>query len=299
MVAQYLLPLTAITLTYTRIAARLWGSRCYLPPHPCRAPGQRNRVRDGAVLANKKRVIKMLLVVVLMFCLSWLPYQVALLPHPPLDLLHRGTARPLHQPVSLRQPLLPALTLARHEQQLCQPLHLLHLQHQVQDGVQAQAVPQVSRWRVIPGPGGRGWWWRRGGGGGEGGERVEETGSPALHSPSPPNSPLPSPTVLELNIPLLDIIESQLVASSWASCPLGGGCSSRGRGRGGRRCRWRAPGRAPPPATAGRGSTGAPPSPAQRLTWGQHSTDTGLNSNLTQLRQDITTGSNIKTVTTP
>ena len=42
-----------------------------------RAPGQRNRVRDGAVLANKKRVIKMLLIVVILFTLSWLPYQVS------------------------------------------------------------------------------------------------------------------------------------------------------------------------------------------------------------------------------
>ena len=58
-----------------------------------RAPGQRNRLRDGAVLANKKRVIvwtqtikvhlkkvtqviKMLVIVVLLFSLSWLPYQV-------------------------------------------------------------------------------------------------------------------------------------------------------------------------------------------------------------------------------
>jgi len=40
-----------------------------------RAPGQRNRLRDGAVLANKKRVIKMLLIVVTLFTLSWLPYQ--------------------------------------------------------------------------------------------------------------------------------------------------------------------------------------------------------------------------------
>ena len=43
-----------------------------------RTPGQRNRVRDGAVLANKKRVIKMLVIVVLLFSLSWLPYQVHL-----------------------------------------------------------------------------------------------------------------------------------------------------------------------------------------------------------------------------
>ena len=41
-----------------------------------RAPGQQNRLRDSAVLANKKRVIKMLMVVVITFCLLWLPYQV-------------------------------------------------------------------------------------------------------------------------------------------------------------------------------------------------------------------------------
>ena len=202
-----------------------------------------------------------------MFGLSWLPYQVAHLSLPRPDLLHRGPAPPLHQPVPLRQPLLPPLSLARHEQQLRQPLHLLHLQHQVQDGVQAQAVPQVSGWRVISGPGGRGWWWRRGGGGGEGGGRVEGIGSCALPSPSPPSSPPPSPTVVELNRPLLATRGSSGPGWGWASCPPGGGCSSRGRGRGGRRRRWRAPGRARRPATAGRGSTGAPPSPAPRSTW--------------------------------
>jgi len=44
----------------------LWGSR---------APGNAQDSRDAALLRNKKKVIKMLVIVVALFALCWLPLQ--------------------------------------------------------------------------------------------------------------------------------------------------------------------------------------------------------------------------------
>ncbi|KAJ1528496.1 hypothetical protein ONE63_006903 [Megalurothrips usitatus] len=65
-VVQYLTPLIIITLVYTRMAHRLWGSR---------APGNAEDSRDATLLKNKKKVIKMLVIVVALFALCWLPLQ--------------------------------------------------------------------------------------------------------------------------------------------------------------------------------------------------------------------------------
>lgn len=64
---QYFIPLILISCAYIRMAVVLWGSK---------TPGERERDRDRAVSNNKKKVIKMLMVVVVMFTLAWLPLQL-------------------------------------------------------------------------------------------------------------------------------------------------------------------------------------------------------------------------------
>ncbi|WAQ97324.1 TLR2-like protein, partial [Mya arenaria] len=66
--AQYVLPLIAITLAYSRIAVTIWGTK---------APGYNlDRERDMARQRTRRKVVKMLIVVVLLFVICWLPLQV-------------------------------------------------------------------------------------------------------------------------------------------------------------------------------------------------------------------------------
>lgn len=65
--AQYIAPLIVITCVYSRLAVRLWGTS-----HPGNAENQ----RDLQLVKSKKKVIKMLLIVVALFALCWLPWQV-------------------------------------------------------------------------------------------------------------------------------------------------------------------------------------------------------------------------------
>ncbi|CAB3374084.1 Hypothetical predicted protein [Cloeon dipterum] len=63
---QYFVPLCVISVVYARMGLRLWGSR---------APGNAENMRDANLLRNKKRVIKMLVIVVAIFAICWLPLQ--------------------------------------------------------------------------------------------------------------------------------------------------------------------------------------------------------------------------------
>uniref|UniRef100_A0A336K8Z1 CSON001557 protein n=1 Tax=Culicoides sonorensis TaxID=179676 RepID=A0A336K8Z1_CULSO len=63
---QYLIPVCVISFVYIQMAVRLWGSK---------TPGNAQNARDLNLLKNKKRVIKMLVVVVISFVLCWLPLQ--------------------------------------------------------------------------------------------------------------------------------------------------------------------------------------------------------------------------------
>jgi leucokinin receptor len=49
-----------------QMAVKLWASK---------APGERQSERDITLLKNKKKVIKMLVIVVVSFCIAWLPLQ--------------------------------------------------------------------------------------------------------------------------------------------------------------------------------------------------------------------------------
>ncbi|XP_050423991.1 RYamide receptor [Adelges cooleyi] len=63
---QYVVPVIIITVVYVRMALRLWGSH---------APGNAQDSRDANLMRNKKKVIKMLVIVVGLFVLCWLPLQ--------------------------------------------------------------------------------------------------------------------------------------------------------------------------------------------------------------------------------
>lgn len=49
------------------MAVKLWGSK---------TPGNAQDVRDLNLLKNKKKVIKMLVIVVVLFCVAWFPLQL-------------------------------------------------------------------------------------------------------------------------------------------------------------------------------------------------------------------------------
>ncbi|XP_037045815.1 neuropeptide Y receptor type 1-like isoform X2 [Bradysia coprophila] len=63
---QYMIPVCLITFIYVRMAIRL-GSK---------TPGNAQNSRDVSLMRNKKRVIKMLIIVVLLFGICWCPLQV-------------------------------------------------------------------------------------------------------------------------------------------------------------------------------------------------------------------------------
>lgn len=67
---QYVIPLCVITFAYAHMAMKLWGAR---------APGNAQETRDANHMRNKKKVIKMLVLVVALFALCWLPLQSYLL----------------------------------------------------------------------------------------------------------------------------------------------------------------------------------------------------------------------------
>ncbi|XP_053954082.1 RYamide receptor-like [Anastrepha ludens] len=64
---QYLVPFCVISFVYIQMAVKLWGTR---------APGNAQDTRDITLLRNKKKVIKMLIIVVVVFGLCWLPLQL-------------------------------------------------------------------------------------------------------------------------------------------------------------------------------------------------------------------------------
>ncbi|XP_073951456.1 RYamide receptor-like isoform X2 [Choristoneura fumiferana] len=69
-ICQYIIPLCVITFAYAHLALKLWGAR---------APGNALEIRDANHMKNKKKVIKMLVLVVALFALCWLPLQSYLL----------------------------------------------------------------------------------------------------------------------------------------------------------------------------------------------------------------------------
>lgn len=82
---QYIIPVCVISFVYIQVigsgnlfllklrrlnrqmAVKLWGSK---------TPGNAQDVRDLNLLKNKKKVIKMLVIVVVLFCVAWFPLQL-------------------------------------------------------------------------------------------------------------------------------------------------------------------------------------------------------------------------------
>ncbi|CAG9864187.1 unnamed protein product [Phyllotreta striolata] len=65
MVFTYVIPISAMIFTYSRIAAVLWGSQCI---------GE-NTERQMEIIKSKRKVVKMMMVVVTIFAICWLPYH--------------------------------------------------------------------------------------------------------------------------------------------------------------------------------------------------------------------------------
>ncbi|XP_043212129.1 tachykinin-like peptides receptor 99D isoform X2 [Amphibalanus amphitrite] len=87
-VLTYFLPLTATTYCYTRMSVELWGSQSI---------GEATPVQIESV-NSKRRVVKMMIVLVAIFAVCWLPYQVYFLVIP---LFSELTHEPIVQEVFL------------------------------------------------------------------------------------------------------------------------------------------------------------------------------------------------------
>ncbi|KAH8417811.1 hypothetical protein KR222_006235 [Zaprionus bogoriensis] len=76
---QFIVPLLVLIFTYTRIAIAVWGKR---------PPGEAENSRDQRMARSKRKMIKMMLTVVIVFTICWLPFnilQVLLTEMPKLD----------------------------------------------------------------------------------------------------------------------------------------------------------------------------------------------------------------------
>ncbi|XP_022290640.2 RYamide receptor-like [Crassostrea virginica] len=76
---QYLLPLLVISYTYFRIVFKIWGTK---------PPGQHLDSQESARTRNRKKVVKMLILVVCLFVVCWMPlhiYQVLSQTYPSIN----------------------------------------------------------------------------------------------------------------------------------------------------------------------------------------------------------------------
>ncbi|KAH8306408.1 hypothetical protein KR018_010752, partial [Drosophila ironensis] len=64
---QFVVPLVVLIFTYTRIAIAVWGKR---------PPGEAENSRDQRMARSKRKMIKMMLTVVIVFTMCWLPFNI-------------------------------------------------------------------------------------------------------------------------------------------------------------------------------------------------------------------------------
>ncbi|CAB3238990.1 unnamed protein product [Arctia plantaginis] len=67
LVLQFALPLCALIATYARIACAVWGGR---------PPGEAQGDRDTRLQQSKRKMVKMMVIVVTVFTISWLPLNM-------------------------------------------------------------------------------------------------------------------------------------------------------------------------------------------------------------------------------
>ncbi|XP_053981949.1 RYamide receptor-like [Hylaeus volcanicus] len=70
LVLQYVIPIMVLMFTYTSIAVMVWGKR---------PPGEAENVRDQRMARSKRKMVKMMVTVVIVFTICWLPYNILML----------------------------------------------------------------------------------------------------------------------------------------------------------------------------------------------------------------------------
>ncbi|XP_063705139.1 RYamide receptor [Culicoides brevitarsis] len=67
MILQFIIPLCVLVSTYTRIAVAVWGKR---------PPGEAENSRDQRMHKSKRKMIKMMVTVVIVFTMCWAPFNI-------------------------------------------------------------------------------------------------------------------------------------------------------------------------------------------------------------------------------
>ncbi|CAK9799551.1 RYamide receptor [Anthophora quadrimaculata] len=67
LVLQYVIPITVLMFTYTSIAVMVWGKR---------PPGEAENARDQRMARSKRKMVKMMVTVVIVFTICWLPFNI-------------------------------------------------------------------------------------------------------------------------------------------------------------------------------------------------------------------------------
>ncbi|XP_076243026.1 RYamide receptor [Calliopsis andreniformis] len=67
LVLQYVIPIMVLVFTYTSIAIMVWGKR---------PPGEAENVRDQRIARSKRKMVKMMMTVVIVFTICWLPLNI-------------------------------------------------------------------------------------------------------------------------------------------------------------------------------------------------------------------------------
>ncbi|OAD61850.1 Neuropeptide Y receptor [Eufriesea mexicana] len=67
LVLQYVIPISVLVFTYTSIAVMVWGKR---------PPGEAENVRDQRMARSKRKMVKMMVTVVIVFTVCWLPFNI-------------------------------------------------------------------------------------------------------------------------------------------------------------------------------------------------------------------------------
>ncbi|XP_048514749.1 RYamide receptor isoform X2 [Athalia rosae] len=85
LVMQYLIPIVVLMFTYTSIAVVVWGKQI---------PGEAENTRDQRMARSKRKMVKMMMTVVIVFTICWLPFNVLILALDNDERLHKWLGLP-------------------------------------------------------------------------------------------------------------------------------------------------------------------------------------------------------------